>query len=51
MHPFRVPLHIGRVPVPPPAGLALCLASITQFEAIVHGVRLAQWRSAWACGC
>jgi hypothetical protein len=36
--PFRVPLHIGRVPVLPPAGLAICLALIAQFEATVYGV-------------
>lgn len=38
VRPFRVPLHIGRVPVLPPAGLVVCLALITQFEAIVYGV-------------
>jgi len=38
VRPFRVPLHIGRVPVLPLAGLAICLALITQFEAIVYGV-------------
>jgi hypothetical protein len=38
VRPFRVPLHIQRVPVLPPAGLAICLALITQFEAIVYGV-------------
>ena len=38
VRPFRVPLHIGRVPVLPPAGLAICLALITQFETIVYGV-------------
>jgi hypothetical protein len=33
-----VPLHIGRVPVLPPAGMAICLALITQFGASVYGV-------------
>jgi len=38
VRPFRAPLHIGRVPILPPAGLAICLGLITQFEAIVYGV-------------
>jgi len=36
--PFRVPVQIGRVPVLPAAGLAICMALITQFEALVYGV-------------
>jgi APA family basic amino acid/polyamine antiporter len=36
--PFRVPLNIGRVPLPPVLGIAICLALITRFDAGVYAV-------------
>jgi basic amino acid/polyamine antiporter, APA family len=34
--PFRVPLSLGRVPLLPVAGMALALALVTQFDAVVY---------------
>src|SRR5690606_30411740 len=36
--PFRVPLSLGRLPLLPMAGIAACVALLTQFEAKVYVV-------------
>lgn len=36
--PFRVPFAIGKIPVLPVIGIALVLALLTQFEAVVYAV-------------
>lgn len=36
--PFRTPLHVGRLPLLPPLGIAISLALMTQFEPVVYAV-------------
>lgn len=36
--PFRVPLTVGRLPLPPVIGIAMALALTTRFDAIVYAV-------------
>lgn len=53
--PFRTPLHIGRVPLLPPFGIAVSLALMTQFEPLVYAVTagalafgmLVYWLNRW----
>ncbi|MBC7942458.1 MAG: amino acid permease [Chitinophagaceae bacterium] len=36
--PFRTPVHVGRLPLLPPVGIAISLALMTQFEPVVYAV-------------